>query len=467
MRSIPSFSQANHENPAHICDNSAQSLIELASRYTATEFREQFQAGMESHRQEIAAILASAEDPTFQNTIAALEASGRDLAETSRLFGVVAGTSTNKDIQALEREIMPELSRHGSAIALNPQLFARVQAVYDGEMASPALSREDRRLLERTYRGLLRSGAKLSEGDRVRFADIGAELSELGTAFSQNILADEADWSLDLEPDDLGGLPGWLVSSLAAAAHDRGKSGHVLTLSRSLVVPFLTYSDRADLREKAFTAWTKRGENEGPSDNRKIMETILKLRQEKAALLGFESYAAYKLDDQMAKEPDNVRNLLMRVWEPARERAEADAVALAEIAREVYEQREFAGEVEVVEFIEDMASAYEDTHLMICRAGATTIAEVLAFGLPAIYIPFPGAADDHQTSNALALTEQGAGVMVPQSDLTPDNDRLGRLLQGLMQNPESLGNMATRARSLGRPGAGEQIARECLELMKK
>ena len=334
MRSIPSFSQANHENPAHICDNSAQSLIELASRYTATEFREQFQAGMESHRQEIAAILASAEDPTFQNTIAALEASGRDLAETSRLFGVVAGTSTNKDIQALEREIMPELSRHGSAIALNPQLFARVQAVYDGEMASPALSREDRRLLERTYRGLLRSGAKLSEGDRVRFADIGAELSELGTAFSQNILADEADWSLDLEPDDLGGLPGWLVSSLAAAAHDRGKSGHVLTLSRSLVVPFLTYSDRADLREKAFTAWTKRGENEGPSDNRKIMETILKLRQEKAALLGFESYAAYKLDDQMAKEPDNVRNLLMRVWEPARERAEADAVALAEIARE-------------------------------------------------------------------------------------------------------------------------------------
>lgn len=138
-----------------------------------------------------------------------------------------------------------------------------------------------------------------------------------------------------------------------------------------------------------------------------------------------------------------------------------------EIAREVYEKREFAGEVEVVEFIEDMASAYEDTHLMICRAGATTIAEVLAFGLPAIYIPFPGAADDHQTSNALALTEQGAGVMVPQSDLTPDNDRLGRLLQGLMQNPESLGNMATRARALGRPEAGEQIARECLALMKQ
>ncbi|MEE2952437.1 MAG: M3 family metallopeptidase [Pseudomonadota bacterium] len=289
---------------------------------------------MARHRSEIAAILASSETPTFENTIAALEAAGRDLAETARLFGVVAGTSTTKDIQALEREIMPELSRHGSAIALNPQLFARVQAVYDGEMASPALSREDRRLLERTYRGLLRSGAQLSEADRTRFADIGAELSELGTGFSQNILADEADWSLDLGPDDLGGLPGWLVSSLAAAAQDRGKSGHVLTLSRSLVVPFLTYSDRADLREKAFEAWTKRGENDGPSDNRAIMAKILKLRQEKAALLGFASYAAHKLDDQMAKEPKNVRDLLMRVWEPARERAKADAAALADLARE-------------------------------------------------------------------------------------------------------------------------------------
>ncbi|MEC9441159.1 MAG: undecaprenyldiphospho-muramoylpentapeptide beta-N-acetylglucosaminyltransferase [Myxococcota bacterium] len=141
-----------------------------------------------------------------------------------------------------------------------------------------------------------------------------------------------------------------------------------------------------------------------------------------------------------------------------------------DLAREVYFGGEegspnFAGDVEVVEFIEDMASAYEDTHLMICRAGATTIAEVLAFGLPAIYIPFPGAADDHQTSNALALTEQGAGVMVPQSDL--ESNRLQRLLEGLIQNPESLANMAIRARALGRPEAGEQIARECLALMKK
>ena len=334
MRSFPSSSQTDHVQPGDLCDNLAQSLIGLAGRFTVSDFRERFRSGMENHRQEIAAILASAEDPTFQNTIAALEAAGRDLAETARLFGVVAGTSTTKDIQALEREIMPELSRHGSAIALNPQLFARVEAVYDGEMASPALSPEDRRILERTYRGLLRSGAQLSEADRTRFADIGAELSELGTAFSQNILADEADWSLDLGPDDLGGLPGWLVSSLAAAAQDRGKSGHVLTLSRSLVVPFLTYSDRADLREKAFEAWTKRGENDGPSDNRAIMAKILKLRQEKAALLGFASYAAYKLDDQMAKKPENVRDLLMRVWEPARERAEADAAALADLARE-------------------------------------------------------------------------------------------------------------------------------------
>ena len=133
-----------------------------------------------------------------------------------------------------------------------------------------------------------------------------------------------------------------------------------------------------------------------------------------------------------------------------------------ELARQTYEG--FGGEVEVVDFIQDMASAYQSAHLMICRAGATTIAEVLAFGLPAIYIPFPGASDDHQTSNALSLTERGAGIMVEQSSL--ESGRLERLLSGLLENPESLANMSAQARAQGRPLAGEEIARECLALMK-
>ncbi|MEN3792539.1 M3 family metallopeptidase [Fulvimarina sp. MAC3] len=309
-------------------------LLVLTQSRNAERFEDAFNAAIKAHSEEVAAIVAAPDTPGFSNTIKALEESGTALSEISRAFAVVAGASTTADIQALERSIYPRLSRHLSAISLNPELFARVEEVAADESALNQVSPQARRLTERVYKRMARSGARLEDAQRKRLADIEARLSELFTAFAQNVLKDENDWFLELTEDDLAGLRAWLVSSLRSAGSDRDKDGPVLTLSRSLIVPFLQQSERADLRATAFDAWTKRGENEGPSDNRPIMAEILNLRDEKARLLGFETYAAFKLDDQMAKSPDRVRDLLMRVWEPARARAEADAQILQAIARE-------------------------------------------------------------------------------------------------------------------------------------
>ena len=318
----------NHED-AQIVE-----LLSLTTTRDASRFEEAFAAGIKAHSKEVAAITAETDRPDFVNTIIALEQSGLALSKVSRAFAVIAGTSTTPEFQALERSIYPRLSRHFSAISLNPDLFARVEKVAATESQSETICQQDRRLLLRTHERMARSGAKLDQADRDRLSDIEARLSELFTAFAQNILKDENDWFMELKEDDLAGLPAWLVSSLRSAGAERGKDGPIITLSRSLIVPFLQLSERADLRETAFEAWTRRGENDGPSDNRPVMAEILRLRDEKARLLGFENYAAFKLDDQMAKSPDRVRDLLMRVWEPARARAKADAVILQTLKAE-------------------------------------------------------------------------------------------------------------------------------------
>lgn len=295
-------------------------------------FPEAFRSAMAEHMTEVAAIAENPAAPGFFNTLAAMERSGRRLDSVARTFFALAGAHTNAELQAAEREISPALSRHASAIALNAGLFARVDALAENSDEKSRMAPEDVRLLERVHSGFVRGGANLQGGDRERLAEIDAELASLGTRFAQNILADERDWLLPLATDDLSGLPEFLVSSMAGVAAERGIDGYGLTLSRSLVVPFLTYSDRRDLRETAFRAWTSRGENDGPSDNRQIMADILRLRGEKAKLLGYQSYAAYKLDDQMAKTPGAVRTLLEEVWDHAKTRAAEDAEALRALA---------------------------------------------------------------------------------------------------------------------------------------
>ncbi|MCU0659042.1 MAG: M3 family metallopeptidase [Polyangiaceae bacterium] len=286
---------------------------------------------MEAHRHEIEAIASNPEAPSFANTVAALDRSGRQLARVSGVFWNLASSETSPELQEVERTWAPRFAAHHSALFLNERLFRRVAAVHEGRAG---LGPEERRLVERTFLDFELAGAALPAPERARLAQIQEELATLCTSFSQNVLADEASVEILLEGEGaLAGLPPFLVSAARAAAEERGRPGQALiTLSRSLVVPFLTYSERRDLREKAFRAWTRRGELTEGRENGPLIRKILGLRQELARLLGARSYADYALRDTMAGTQEAVRSLLERVWGPARRRAAEELAMLQEEA---------------------------------------------------------------------------------------------------------------------------------------
>ena len=285
-----------------------------------------FQAAIEAHQAQIDAIVENTQPPSIENTLAALELSGEALSRVSAIFWCKAGADTNDTIQKLEREIAPKMARHFTDIGLNQALFERIDTLYSNR---DDLDPETARALEKCWKGFVRSGAKLTARNRERFAKINEELASLGTQFGQNVLADESGWELVLGLDDLAGLPAFLRDSMAAAAKDRGYDGmYLATLSRSIAEPFLAFSERRDLREKVHKAFVARGENK----NWALIAKTLRLRTELAKLLGFESYAAFKLDNTMAKTPAAVMQLLEPVWERAKVCAAADQGELARIA---------------------------------------------------------------------------------------------------------------------------------------
>jgi peptidyl-dipeptidase Dcp len=292
-------------------------------------FRPAFDAALAEHRGEIDAIADDAAEPTFNNTLEALERAGETLRRVSMLFFNLTGADTSEALEAIERDVAPLLAKHRSAIYLNEPLFRRVDALKHRQ-AELGLTPEQARLLERTHLAFVRQGAALPPQKKERLAAITERLAVLGTQFSQNVLADERSWTLVLDGEaDLAGLPNALREAAAQTASDRGMPGkHVITLSRSSVEPFLQFSSRRDLREAAFKAWIARGENGGKTDNRAIIAEMLALRAERAALLGYESFAHFRLDDTMAKTPDAALGLLNAVWKPARARALADAEAM-------------------------------------------------------------------------------------------------------------------------------------------
>ena len=297
------------------------------------QFAPVFEAALAAHEAEIAAIATNEQAPSIDNTLKALELAGEALGRVSAIFWCRAGAHTNPQIQALEREIAPKMSRHFSAIYMNEALFARIDSLY-AQRDALGLDAETARVLEKTWKRFVKAGAKLGAEDKRRLAAIGERLASLGAQFGQNVLADEAEWALFLDDsDDLAGLPDFLKDAMAEAAESRGQAGRfAVTLSRSIIEPFLTFSARRDLREKAFAAFTSRGENGGATDNGAIVKETLALRAQKAKLLGYASYAALKLDDTMAKTPDAVMDLLVPVWEKAREKAAADKAELERIA---------------------------------------------------------------------------------------------------------------------------------------
>jgi peptidyl-dipeptidase Dcp len=284
-------------------------------------FREGLDRGMTEHRAEIDAIVANPAAAAFENTILAMERSGKLLERTQLIFSNMASANTNPEIQAIQREYAPRLAAHSNAITLNPALFARVKAIYDAraQLNGP----EQRRLIERVYTGFVRQGAQLEGAARDRFAAINQRLATLSTQFSQNVLKDTRDWVLVLETEaDFAGLPKSLRDAALSAGNAQGHPGKgVITLQRSSVESFLQFSDRRDLREKAFKAWAARGDNGDAEDNNAIIAEIVALRTERARLLGFNSFADFQLADRMAKTPQAARDLLNRVWRPALARA--------------------------------------------------------------------------------------------------------------------------------------------------
>lgn len=298
------------------------------------DFLPAFEEAMRLHLAEIDAIAGSPEEPTFANTIEALERAGHALENVAAVFFNLSVADTNDVRQTIERTLSPRLSDHGMAILTNKKLFERIDKLFR-EAGTLGLSAEQSQLLENYHKKFVRSGAKLDEASKQRLKEIGARLSELNTAFSQNVLADEKAFQLVLESeDDLKGLPDFVRQAAAQAASDRGLSGkYVITLSRASIEPFLEFSERRDLREKAYNAYVARGENEGASDNRLLIPEILALRAERAKLLGFETYADFQIADAMAKTPANARRLLNNVWQRAKEKADAERVALQAIAQ--------------------------------------------------------------------------------------------------------------------------------------
>lgn len=286
-----------------------------------------FEGALAEARANVAAIAGNPEVPSFVNTIEAMELAEEALNRVGGVFWNLSGAESTPAREALERELAPKLAAFSSEVTMNAALFARIEALWRAREGL-GLSAEQMRVLELYRRMFVRAGAALDEGGRARMAAVKERLAVLSTTFSQNVLAEERDWVLDLTEADLDGLPDFVVAAARAAGVERGRPGPVLTLSRSLVVPFLQFSPRRDLRERAYEAWVARGANGGTTDNRTVAAEILKLREERAKLLGYESFAAYKLEPEMAKTPGHVRDLLMRVWAPAREKALADAAVL-------------------------------------------------------------------------------------------------------------------------------------------
>ncbi len=304
-------------------------------RIAPEHFPPAYDQALAEHVTEIAAIAENPDPPTFENVVVALEQSGRLLTRVEGVFHNLASAATNETLQAIELEMAPRLSAHWSAISMHPALFARLDAVYrrrDGL----GLDAESLAVLERYHLDFVRAGAQLKGESRDRLAAIAERLAVLGTRFSQNVLADEEDWVLPLHQSQMAGIPPAVRGAASTkAASLKLDAPFAVTLSRSSVEPFLQYADDRALREQLYRAWVSRGDNDNASNNTAIIGEMLALRAERATLLGYENFAAFKLADSMAGTPAKARALLEEVWEPARKRALEERDALqALITRE-------------------------------------------------------------------------------------------------------------------------------------
>jgi peptidyl-dipeptidase Dcp len=293
-----------------------------------------FERGMAEQKKEVAAITANAEAPTFANSVEALERSGALLNRVAGVFNNMTSSHTNEALQAIDKELAPKLAQHGDDIAMNAALFARIKAVYDTK-ETLALSAEESRLLEETYKDFVRGGAGLAADKQARLRRINEELSVLSVKFGENVLKENNAYELLLDDvADLAGLPPAVRAGAAEAAAERGKPGKwVFTLHKPSLIPFLQYSERRDLRERMFKAYIERGAHGNELDNRRLASRQAALRVERAGLLGYKTHADYVLEKNMAKTPAAVYEFLGMLWAPALARAKAEASDMQAMVR--------------------------------------------------------------------------------------------------------------------------------------
>ncbi|WP_420456003.1 M3 family metallopeptidase [Rubrivirga sp.] len=311
------------------------------------------EAGMAAHLAEIDAIAQNPAPPTFENTIVAMERSGKPIERAFTYYGIWSANLSSPEFREIQARMAPRLSEYGTAITQNTALFDRVRQVYDAR-ETLGLRPDQVRLVELVYDGFARNGATLDGPAKARYAAIDQRLAELYTAFGNNVLADEEGYVTYLTADQLSGLPDSYVAAAAAAAQERGRPGeYAVTNTRSSMDPFLTYSDERDLRERVWRTYYSRGDNADDHDNNALITEILQLRDERVGLLGYETYAAWRLEDRMAKTPERAMDLLLAVWPAAvarvrEEVADMQAVADAEgaeITIEPWDYRYYAEKV--------------------------------------------------------------------------------------------------------------------------
>lgn len=292
-------------------------------------YKPAFIKGMEDHQAEIEAIVRNQAAPDFENTIVALDRCGNLLRNVRSVFSGLNSANTSDEMQALNREMSPLLSRHYDDVNLNRKLFDRVKQIYE-QQNGLNLDKEQKKLLEETYKSFVRSGANLPEEQQERLRELNSQISLLQLTFGQNMLKETNAFQLIIDrEEDLSGLPRSLVSVAADEAKAAGRDGQwIFTLHNPSIMPFLQFSDRRELREKIFNGYIRRGNNDNDADNREVVKQLVTLRLEKARLMGYEDYAAFALEERMAKNEKNVYELLDNVWTPTLSKAKEEAADL-------------------------------------------------------------------------------------------------------------------------------------------
>ena len=302
-----------------------------------------FKKGMEDNLAEIEVIIKNNEAPTFANTIEELERAGKLLGKVQRVFSNLASSNTNPKLQELQRELNPMLSAHYDKIVLNEELFNRVEKIWNNR-ESIDLNKEQQKLLKDRRKQFVRSGALLDDSQKKQITKINSKISELSTEFGQNLLAETNGFELILDKSDLDGLSDGIISAASELANlnmdnadseeakEKYKDKYVFTPHRTSMYPFLTESTRRDLREKLYKSYVMRGDNNNETDNKKIAVQIVKLRAERANIMGYKSHAHFILDENMLKTPEEVYDLLIQLWKPALKRAKIEVADMQAVA---------------------------------------------------------------------------------------------------------------------------------------